>query len=185
MASPLTYMPGDQLHTYGPPDLDDMSPRQAVDAVVADIRDHRITVDGTSMFNMARHIGLLRHLAASMAADAEYQLAPNVAALPPAENLGASAGHVGRGLAHYTQAPALFRWVASREVVQLGRAPPHIAGRAPSTWNRSSTTQPGRRPHDGPSRHRAAGHDSARIVQSTPPPSVLRTMAAPLRVPPG
>ncbi|MET8126465.1 hypothetical protein [Streptomyces sp. NPDC005231] len=96
MASPLTHLPGDDLHTYEPPDLDDMSPRQAVDAVTADIRDHRITADDTGLFNVTRHVGLLCHLAARMAANTEYQLAPNSAGLPPAEKLAASAGHLGR-----------------------------------------------------------------------------------------
>ncbi len=99
-------MHGDDLHTYEPADLDDMSPRQAVDAVTADIRDHHFSVDGTGLFNATRHIGLLCHLTARMAADVEYQLAPNVAGLPPAETLGASAGHLGRAVAHYTQALA-------------------------------------------------------------------------------
>ncbi|MFF5273830.1 hypothetical protein [Streptomyces sp. NPDC000133] len=99
-------MSGDQLHTYEPTDLDDMSPHQALDAVAADIRDHHITVDGTGLFSTTRHIGLLCHLAARMAADAEYQLAPNIADLPPAASLGASAGHLGRAIAHYTQALA-------------------------------------------------------------------------------
>jgi hypothetical protein len=106
VGSPLNHIPGDTLHTYEPTDLDDMSPRQAVDAVAADIRDHHVTVDGTGLFNTTRHIGLLCHLAASMAADAEYQSAPNVADLPPAETLGASAGHLGQAIAHYTQALA-------------------------------------------------------------------------------
>lgn len=104
MASPLNHIPGDDLRTYEPTDLDDMSPRQAVDAVTADIRDHRITVDKTGLFNTTRHIGLLCHLAASLAADAEYQPAPNVTDLPPTETLGASAGHLGQAIAHYTQA---------------------------------------------------------------------------------
>ncbi|WP_435285397.1 hypothetical protein [Streptomyces bacillaris] len=99
-------MSGDQLHTYEPTDLDDMSPLQALDAVTADIRGHRITVDSTGLFNATRHIGLLCHLAARMAADAEYQLSPNIADLPPAEHLGASAGHLGQAVAHYTQALA-------------------------------------------------------------------------------
>ncbi|MFF1696225.1 hypothetical protein ACFVXC_21785 [Streptomyces sp. NPDC058257] len=99
-------MPGDDLHTYESADLDDMSPRQAVNAVTADIRDHHITVDGTGLFNTTRHIGLLCHLTASLAADAEYQLAHNVTGLPPAKTLGASAGHLGQAIAHYTQALA-------------------------------------------------------------------------------
>ncbi|WP_432104141.1 hypothetical protein [Streptomyces sp. bgisy091] len=77
-----------------------MSPRQAVDAVTADIRAHHITVDGTGLFNATRHIGLLCQLAARMAADAEYQLSD----VPLAKNLGASSGHLGRAIAHYTQA---------------------------------------------------------------------------------
>jgi hypothetical protein len=108
VASPLNPFPGDVLHTYEPTDLGEMSPRQAVDAVTADIRDQHITVDGTGLFNATRHIDLLCHLAARMAADVEYQLAPNIADLPPAETLGASAGHLGRAIAHYAQALAPF-----------------------------------------------------------------------------
>ncbi|MGW5096395.1 hypothetical protein ACWEQ1_17680 [Streptomyces nodosus] len=78
----------------------------AVDAVTADIRDHHVTLDGTGLFNVIRHIDLLCHLTARMAADAEYQLAPNIADLPPAKTLGASAGHLGQAIAHYTQALA-------------------------------------------------------------------------------
>ncbi|MFD3415316.1 hypothetical protein [Streptomyces cyaneofuscatus] len=99
-------MSGDQLHTYEPTDLDDMLPLQALDAMTADVRGHRITVDSTGLFDATRHISLLCHLAARMAADAEYQLSPNIADLPPAEHLGASAGHLGQAVAHYTQALA-------------------------------------------------------------------------------
>ncbi|MEU2344895.1 hypothetical protein ABZ745_24100 [Streptomyces sp. NPDC013082] len=53
-----------------------MSPRQALDAVTADIRDHHIAEDSTGLFNTTRHIGPLCNLAARIAADAEYQLAP-------------------------------------------------------------------------------------------------------------
>uniref|UniRef100_UPI003C7BF8B8 hypothetical protein n=1 Tax=unclassified Streptomyces TaxID=2593676 RepID=UPI003C7BF8B8 len=81
-----------------------MSPRHAVDAIAADIRDHPITVDGTGLFNATRHIGLLCHLTSRMTADAEYQLAPNIAGHPPAHILGRTAGHLGRAIAHYTQA---------------------------------------------------------------------------------
>ncbi|MET8921631.1 hypothetical protein ABZW26_04370 [Streptomyces sp. NPDC004623] len=81
-----------------------MSPRHAVDAVAADIHDHHITVDGTGLFNATRHIGLLCHLTSRMTADTEYQLAPNITGLPPAEILGTAAGHLGRAIAHYTQA---------------------------------------------------------------------------------
>ncbi|MEU7080879.1 hypothetical protein ABZ938_24220 [Streptomyces sp. NPDC046409] len=81
-----------------------MSPRHAVDAVAADIRDHHITVDGTGLFTATRHIGLLCHRTSRMTADAEYQLAPNIAGPPPAEILGTTAGHLGQAVAHYTQA---------------------------------------------------------------------------------
>ncbi|WP_299532919.1 hypothetical protein [uncultured Streptomyces sp.] len=53
-----------------------MSPRQALDAVTADIRDHHIAADSTGLFNTTRHIGLLCDLAARIAASAEYQPAP-------------------------------------------------------------------------------------------------------------
>ncbi|MFI1677393.1 hypothetical protein [Streptomyces sp. NPDC020607] len=48
-----------------------MTALDAVDAVTADIRDHRITADGTGLFNVMRHINLLCHLTAGVAADAE------------------------------------------------------------------------------------------------------------------
>ncbi|WP_367435042.1 hypothetical protein [Streptomyces celluloflavus] len=95
---------GDALHTYDPIDLDDMSPRQAVDAVIADIRDHHITADGIGLFNATRHIDLLCHLTARMAADVEYQLAPLISGLPSAGPLGETAACLGRAIAHYTQA---------------------------------------------------------------------------------
>lgn len=81
-----------------------MEPHEAVDAVIADMHDHRITGDGSGLFTATRHIGLLCHLAARMATDAEYQLAPNIAGLPPAEALGQTTGHLGRAIAHYAQA---------------------------------------------------------------------------------
>ncbi|MFG2349638.1 hypothetical protein [Streptomyces phaeochromogenes] len=77
-----------------------MEPHEAVDAVIADMRDHRITSDGSGLFTATRHIGLLCHLAARMAADTEYQLAPNIAGLPPAEALGQTTGYLGRAIAH-------------------------------------------------------------------------------------
>ncbi|MGV9401655.1 hypothetical protein [Streptomyces sp. NPDC003667] len=97
-----------------------MSVRQAVDAVTADIRDHHITVDGTGLFTAMRHIDLLCHLAARMAADVEYQLSSNIADLPPAETLGASAGHLGRAIAHYTQAlaPLITLTTAAQDTLQ-------------------------------------------------------------------
>ncbi|MEU4173770.1 hypothetical protein [Streptomyces sp. NPDC026589] len=97
-----------------------MTALDAVDAVTADIRDHRITVDGTGLFNVMRHIGLLCHLTARMAADAEYQLTPNVADLPPAKNLGASAGHLGQAVAHYSQAvaPLITLTTTARDTLQ-------------------------------------------------------------------
>ncbi|MFD9925816.1 hypothetical protein ACFWZK_06530 [[Kitasatospora] papulosa] len=61
-------------------------------------------MDGTGLFNATRHIGLLCHLTSRMTADAEYQLAPNIAGHPPAHILGRTAGHLGRAITHYTQA---------------------------------------------------------------------------------
>jgi hypothetical protein len=121
VASPLNHLTGDALHTYEPHDLDDMSPRQAVDAVSADISDHPITVDGTGLFNAMRHIGLLCHLAAGTAAAIEYQLASNTTGdLPPVETLGRSAGHLGRAVAHYTQAlaPLITLTTAAQDTLQ-------------------------------------------------------------------
>ncbi|MFJ6017250.1 hypothetical protein [Streptomyces sp. NPDC092952] len=97
-------MSGDDLHTYEPRDLENMTALDAVDSVTADILDHRITVDGTGLFNVMRHVDLLCHLTTRMVADAEYQLAPNITGLPPAKALCASAAHLGRAVAHYTQA---------------------------------------------------------------------------------
>ncbi|MFB8749140.1 hypothetical protein [Streptomyces parvulus] len=83
-----------------------MTPLDALDAVAADVRDHTVTLDGTGLFTAMRHIDLLCHLTARMAADAEYQLAPNIADLPPATTLAASTGQLGQAIAHYTQALA-------------------------------------------------------------------------------
>ncbi|MFG3151424.1 hypothetical protein ACGF7W_05180 [Streptomyces sp. NPDC048219] len=83
-----------------------MTPLNALDAVAADVRDHPVTLDGTGVFNAMRHIDLLCHLTARMAADSEYQLAPNIADLPPATTLAASTGQLGQAVAHYTQALA-------------------------------------------------------------------------------
>ncbi|WP_433919802.1 hypothetical protein OIE50_38855 [Streptomyces canus] len=45
-----------------------MEPHEAVDAVIADLRDHRITVDGSGLFTTTRQITLLCHIAARMPA---------------------------------------------------------------------------------------------------------------------
>ncbi|MFE2063059.1 hypothetical protein ACFXDH_11725 [Streptomyces sp. NPDC059467] len=97
-----------------------MTALDAVDAVTADIHDHRITVDDTGLFNAMRHIDLLCHLTTRMAADAEYQLAPNIADLPPAKTLGVSAGHLGQAVAHYTQAlaPLITLTTTARDTLQ-------------------------------------------------------------------
>ncbi|MFF3976518.1 hypothetical protein [Streptomyces sp. NPDC001828] len=97
-----------------------MTTRDAVDAVASDIRDHHITVDGTGLFNVRRHIELLCQLTARMAGDAEYQLAPNITDLPPATALSVSAGHLGQAIAHYTQAlaPLLTLATGRRDTLQ-------------------------------------------------------------------
>lgn len=97
------------IHTYETVDLDDMELSEALDAVADDIRDHRITPDGHGLFTAIRHVDLLCHLVARTAADAEYRLPPahpDAPARPSAEVLGLMAGHLGRAVAHYTQALA-------------------------------------------------------------------------------
>ncbi|MCZ4124134.1 hypothetical protein [Streptomyces sp. H39-S7] len=74
--------------------------------MIADIPDYPITADDTSLFNSMRQGSLLCHLAASMAADVEYQLVWNVCDLPPAKRLGRSVGQLGQAIAHSTQALA-------------------------------------------------------------------------------
>ncbi|WP_371632220.1 hypothetical protein OG693_04555 [Streptomyces sp. NBC_01259] len=67
------------IHLYEPIDLDDLEP----------------------------HVSLLCHLAARMAADAEYALAskqPSTKASPSAATLGQTSGHLGQAIAHYTHA---------------------------------------------------------------------------------
>ncbi|MEV0472532.1 hypothetical protein [Streptomyces prunicolor] len=83
-----------------------MKPHEAVDAVIADLRDHRVTGDGHGLFTASRHIDLLCHLAARMAGDIEYQLVHNASGLVAAKTLGQTAGHLGRAIAHYTLALA-------------------------------------------------------------------------------
>ncbi|WP_406463315.1 hypothetical protein OH768_47670 [Streptomyces sp. NBC_01622] len=82
---------------------------EALDAVAADVRDHRITPDFYGLFTAIRHVDLLCHLVARTAADSEYRLLPanpDAPARPSAEVLGLMAGHLGRAVAHYTQALA-------------------------------------------------------------------------------
>ncbi|MFB6553804.1 hypothetical protein [Streptomyces sp. NPDC056405] len=97
-----------------------MTPLDALDAVTADVRDHPVTLDGTGLFTAMRHIDLLCHLTARMAADTEYQLAPNNAGLPPATTLAASAGQLGQAIAHYTQAltPLITLTAARQDTLQ-------------------------------------------------------------------
>ncbi|MFE0188018.1 hypothetical protein [Streptomyces sp. NPDC058989] len=86
-----------------------MEPREALNAVIADMRDHRITGDGSGLFTAIRHVDLLCHLTARMAADAEYRLVPDRPGTPArhaADALGQATGHLGRAIAHYTQALA-------------------------------------------------------------------------------
>lgn len=78
-----------------------------MDAVIADVRECRITGDVNGLFTTIRHDSLLRHLAARMAADAECTLAskqPSTKTSPSAATLGHTSGHLGRGISHYTQA---------------------------------------------------------------------------------
>ncbi|MFF0740613.1 hypothetical protein ACFYVL_09440 [Streptomyces sp. NPDC004111] len=81
-----------------------MSAEQAVDAVLTDIRDHSISADRHGLFHVTRHLSLLCHLTARFAGEAEYQLSPNAAGLPPRQSLARTAVHLGKAVGHYTQA---------------------------------------------------------------------------------
>ncbi|NJQ03318.1 hypothetical protein [Streptomyces zingiberis] len=79
----------------------------ALDAVIADIREHRIAGGPGGFFTALRHIELLGHLAIRLAADAHHHLNEDQqtsSARHPAETLSQTAGHVGRAVAHYTLA---------------------------------------------------------------------------------
>ncbi|AVH55692.1 MULTISPECIES: hypothetical protein [Streptomyces] len=86
-----------------------MEPHEAVDAVAADLRDHQIPGDRHGLFTASRHIELLCTLAGRLACEAGYLHNHDSAggpATPSAENLSQTAAHVGRAIAHYTQALA-------------------------------------------------------------------------------
>lgn len=96
------------------------SPAHALDAVIADIRDHPITTDHMGLYNVTRHIELLCHLVMETAADAEYQMHPNIVDLSPAETLAISTAHLGKAIAHYTQTlvPLVCLPIAKQETRQ-------------------------------------------------------------------
>ncbi|MFI9719799.1 hypothetical protein ACIHFE_09115 [Streptomyces sp. NPDC052396] len=86
-----------------------MEPLEALNAVIADMREHHITGDGSGLFTAIRRVDLLCHLAARMAADTGYRLVPGrpgARARHSADTLGQATGHIGRAVAHYTQALA-------------------------------------------------------------------------------
>ncbi|MGZ2361544.1 hypothetical protein LRE75_33515 [Streptomyces sp. 372A] len=97
-----------------------LSPGLALEAVIADTRDHPITPDGTGLYTVTRHIELLCQLAARTAAETEYQLAPSSAGLPSAKVLALGTGHLGKAIAHYTQTliPLLYLPAAKEETEQ-------------------------------------------------------------------
>lgn len=58
---------------YEPADLEYLTPREAVDAVTADIRAlNPLPADAHGLFTATRHIGLLSAVLASLAGDAHY-----------------------------------------------------------------------------------------------------------------
>ncbi|MFJ4876575.1 hypothetical protein ACIP93_15345 [Streptomyces sp. NPDC088745] len=81
-----------------------MLPRQAVDAVTADMNEHPATPDPNGLFHTTRHTALLSHLTAQLAAAVEYQLTVGSPDLPPATTLSRTAVHLGRAVAHHAQA---------------------------------------------------------------------------------
>ncbi|GGZ79527.1 hypothetical protein [Streptomyces bluensis] len=79
----------------------------ALDAVIADIREHRIAGGPGGFFTALRHIELLGHLAIRLAGDAHHHLnegQQTSSARHPAETLSQTAGHIGHAVAHYTLA---------------------------------------------------------------------------------
>ncbi|MFF8981710.1 hypothetical protein ACF08A_33675, partial [Streptomyces cellulosae] len=70
------------LHTYEPADLDDMTTREALDAVLADLLDYPLTTPSDSLFTVLRHIDLLCHLIARAAGDAQFGLAYEAVVFP-------------------------------------------------------------------------------------------------------
>ncbi|MFF7337406.1 hypothetical protein ACFZAT_08690 [Streptomyces sp. NPDC008163] len=94
------------------------SPGAALDAVLADIRHHRITPDLTGLHHVTRHIELLCQLATRTAIDVEYQLVPNIADPPSVESLAVSTAHLGKAIAHYTRSlePLLYLHTARQKI---------------------------------------------------------------------
>ncbi|WP_446038090.1 hypothetical protein [Streptomyces sp. SID1121] len=84
-----------------------MTPLDAVDAVTADIRDHRITPDGTGLFNAVRHIDLLSHLVRRFADDACQHLGQTHHPSPSGhltEGLTGAVVPLAEAVLHYTRA---------------------------------------------------------------------------------
>ncbi|MFJ6438657.1 hypothetical protein [Streptomyces sp. NPDC091416] len=106
MTLTLTQHRRHSIRPYEPIDLDGLDPLAAVDAVITDVHEFRIPGDANGLFTATRHVSLLCHLAARMAAETEYALVPSVKKSPTAATLAQTAGHLGRAIAHYTQALA-------------------------------------------------------------------------------
>ncbi|MEV6807788.1 hypothetical protein [Streptomyces sp. NPDC051132] len=97
------------MHSYEPPDLDDMTMVEAIDAVTADLLDHQVAAFPYGVFTVMRHIDLLCHLTARAADDAHFGLAyehADPADQARVEPLSRTAAHLGRATARYTLALA-------------------------------------------------------------------------------
>ncbi|AJT62540.1 hypothetical protein T261_0851 [Streptomyces lydicus] len=109
---------------YEPADLDDMTAREALDAVLADIRNHHVSPDADGFFTALRHIDLLGHLATRFTGDAHHHLDQDHDANPTRysiKTLSLAAAATGRALAHYTQAlPALTALGTPADEATLG-----------------------------------------------------------------
>ncbi|MFB6987935.1 hypothetical protein ACFC0C_16440 [Streptomyces sp. NPDC056178] len=55
---------------HEPHDLDELTPRGAIDAVIADVRDHAVDPGAAGLFTAIRHIDLISHLAVRLNGDA-------------------------------------------------------------------------------------------------------------------
>ncbi|WP_051814337.1 hypothetical protein RFN58_34225 [Streptomyces iakyrus] len=87
-----------------------MTLEEALDAVLADLHDHRITGDAVGLFNVMRHIDLLCRITSRVTGETQYCLFydhADAADQARAEPLSQAAGHLGRATAHYAQALAL------------------------------------------------------------------------------
>ncbi|MEU2874213.1 hypothetical protein ABZ769_34320 [Streptomyces olivoreticuli] len=95
------------MDTFEPHDLDEMTPHDALDAVLTDIQAHPVNPGPGGFFTALHHVDLLSQLTLRFTGDAHYYLGQaheTGSAWRPVEALTAAAVPVSRALSHYTQA---------------------------------------------------------------------------------